>query len=97
MHPGILGQKGFPLSQGNAHLFLGNHPKQTRARFKLSCKLLVKAYSGKSLVKFLKMSIFIASVCIIAYGVKYKRTIFCYYELFTAVFLQNSVFSFTIP
>lgn len=70
MHPGILGQKGFPLSRGNAYLFLGNHPKQTRVRFKVGCKFLVKAYSGKSLVMFLKMSIFFASVCIIANGVK---------------------------
>ncbi len=59
MHPEILGQKEFPLSQGNAHLFLGNHPKWTRLKFILSCKLLVKAYSGKSLVMFLKMSIFL--------------------------------------
>lgn len=66
MHPGILGQKGIPLSLGNAHLFLGNRPKQTRVRFKVSCKLLVKTYSGNSLVMFLKMSIFFVFICIIA-------------------------------
>lgn len=47
MHSGILGQEGSSSSQENAHSFLGDRPKLNRLILILSCKLLLKAYSGK--------------------------------------------------
>lgn len=42
---------------GSAHLYLGIYPNLSRFRFILSCELLTKAHSGKSLLMFLRMSI----------------------------------------
>lgn len=81
MHPWILGQKGFPLSWGHAHLFLGNHPKWTRLRVILSCGLLVKACSGKSLVVFLKMSIFLPVFASLLMELNTKNRVCCYESL----------------
>lgn len=85
MHPGILGQKRFPLSWGNTHLFLGNHPKQSGLRFILRCKLFVKAYSGKSVVMFLKMSIFLPAFASLLMQLKTEILVCCYESPSTAV------------